>query len=241
MGFEALATTSAGAAFSAGLPDDLIGLTVDDVLTNIEAIVKATELPVSADFQAGYADNLDDLAVNIRRCVQTGVAGLSIEDARADPESPLYPLAEAVERVSLTREVVDSSGCDVVLTGRAECFLYGIPDPLRESITRLQAFAEAGADVLYAPGLRSRDDIRTLVDALSPYPLNVVMGSNIGLSVNDLAELGVSRVSVGSALSRVAWAAFLKIARELAGKGTFTGLDDAASFAELNELFARKR
>jgi 2-methylisocitrate lyase-like PEP mutase family enzyme len=218
----------------------MTALGVDDVLANVKTIVDATDLPVNADFQAGYAEDADELAVNIRRCVQTGVAGLSIEDARANPDDPLYSLPEAIERVRIARTVIAASNPDVLLTGRAECFLYGHPDPLREAITRLQAFAEAGADVLYAPGVQSRDDIGALVDALRPYPLNVVMGSNTDLTVGDLADLGVRRVSVGSALTRVAWGAFLKAARELAETGSFAGLDSAASFEELNHLFARK-
>lgn len=240
MGFAALATTSAGAAFSAGLPDDMTALGVDDVLANVATIVTATDLPVNADFQAGYADDVDTLAVNIQRCVQTGVAGLSIEDARSNTDDPIYPLPDAVERVRLARTVIDASNPDVVLTGRAECFLYGHPNPLREAITRLQAFAEAGADVLYAPGVQSRDDIGALVDALRPYPVNVLMGANTGLTVGDLADLGVRRVSVGSALTRVSWGAFLHAARELAVTGSFAGLDSAASFDELNHMFARK-
>jgi 2-methylisocitrate lyase-like PEP mutase family enzyme len=236
MGFRALATTSAGAAFARGLPDDLTAVGVDDVLANVAAIVDATPLPVNADFQSGYAEDLEGLATNVRRCVETGVAGLSIEDVHAHGEDPAYALAVATERVRVARAAIDASNPDVLLTGRAECFLYGHPDPLREAITRLQAFADAGADVLYAPGVRSRTDIAALVDALRPHPVNVLMGSDTGLRVRDLAELGVS---LGSALTRVAWGAFLRAARDVADTGSFTSLGSAASFDELNQLFTR--
>lgn len=237
MGFPALATTSAGVSFARGLPDSPTALGVDAVLGNIAEIVDAVDLPVNADFQAGYADDLEGLAVNVARCVAAGVAGLSIEDATASSDAPLYPLAEAVERVRAARSAIDESGADVLLTARAECFLLGHPEPLREAIRRLQAFAEAGAEVVYAPGVRTREDIASLVDALNPYPLNVLMASDTGLTVNDLAELGVRRISVGSALSRVAWGAFLSAARQLAEAGSFAGLAGAASFGELNGLF----
>ena len=237
MGFAALATTSAGFAFAAGRPDTPTALGVDAVLGNIAEIVDAVELPVNADFQAGYAEDPEALAANVARCVTTGVAGLSIEDATGRSERPLYSLAEAVERVRVARSAIDESGTDVLLTARAECFLYDHPDALREAITRLQAFAGAGADVLYAPGLRKREDIASLVDALHPYPVNVLMASDIGLTVSDLAELGVRRISIGSALSRVAWGAFLSAARRISDAGRFDGLAAAASFGELNRLF----
>lgn len=238
IGFPALATTSAGACFAQGLPDTPSALGVEGALRNISEIVDAVELPVNADFQAGYARDLDGLAANVRRCVATGVAGLSIEDTRGGAEDPLYSLPEAVERIRVAVSAID--GADVLLTGRAECFLHDRADPLREAITRLQAFSEAGADVLYAPGVRTRSDIAALVDALAPSPVNVLMSSDTGLSVNDLAELGVRRVSVGSALTRVAWGAFLSAAREIVGEGSFAGLAGAASFDELNGLFAQR-
>jgi 2-methylisocitrate lyase-like PEP mutase family enzyme len=237
MGFPALATTSAGASFARGLPDSVTALGVDAVLDNIAEIVGAVDLPVNADFQAGYSDDLEGLAVNVGRCVGTGVAGLSIEDTSGVADDPLFPMPVAVQRIRAARAAIDESGADVLLTARAECFLYGHPDPLREAITRLQAFAEAGADVLYAPGVRGRDDIATLVNELRPYPVNVLMGSDTGLRVNDLAELGVRRISLGSALSRVAWGAFLSAAREVAVAGSFGELAAAASFDELNTMF----
>lgn len=237
MGFPALATTSAGFAFAEGRPDTPTALGVDAVLGNIAQIVDAVDLPVNADFQAGYSDDLEGLAVNVARCVATGVAGLSIEDASGRTEDPLFSLPEAMERVRVARSAIDASGAEVLLTARAECFLYDHPDALREAITRLQAFADAGADVLYAPGLRTREDIASLVDALRPCPVNVLMGPDTGLTVSDLAELGVRRVSVGSALSRVAWGAFLSAARQIADTGSFDGLAPAANFGELNQLF----
>lgn len=235
MGFPALATTSAGAAFARGVPDTPTALGVDAALENIAEIVGAVDLPVNADFQAGYASDLDGLAVNVRRCVASGVAGLSIEDARGGAQEPLYPLPEAVERIRAAHAAID--GADVLLTARAECFLYGHPDPLREAITRLQAYAEAGADVVYAPGVRTREDIAAIVDAVNPVPVNVLMGADTGLTVADLAELGVRRISVGSALTRVAWGAFLAAAREIADNGSFAGLRTAADFGVLNRLF----
>jgi 2-methylisocitrate lyase-like PEP mutase family enzyme len=237
MGFPALATTSAGFAFAGGRPDTPTALDVDAVLRNIAEIVDAVDLPVNADFQAGYADDLEGLAENVKRRAATGVAGLSIEDARASTEEPLFSLPEAAERVRVARSAIDESDADVLLTARAECFLTGHPDPLTEAITRLQAFADAGADVLYAPGLRSREDIAALVGAVRPYPVNVLMGSDIGLTVSDLAALGVRRISVGSALSRVAWGAFLSAAQQIADEGRFAGLAQAARFDELNALF----
>jgi 2-methylisocitrate lyase-like PEP mutase family enzyme len=239
MGFPALATTSAGVAFSRGVPDAPDTLGIEAVLGNITEIVDAVDLPVNADFQAGYAQDPAGLAENVARCVATGVAGLSIEDAVGDGANPLLTLPDAVERISVARSAIDKSGADVLLTARAECFLYDQPDPLREAVKRLQAFAEAGADVLYAPGVRSREDIAALVDAAWPLPLNVLMSSDTGLTVRDLAELGVRRISVGSALSRVAWGGFLSAARQIADAGSFAGLAGAASFGELNGLFTK--
>jgi 2-methylisocitrate lyase-like PEP mutase family enzyme len=237
IGFPALATTSAGFAFSSGLPDTPDALSIGTVLGNIAEIVDAVDVPVNADFQAGYADDFQALAANVARCVDTGVAGLSVEDAIGNGANPLLPLPEAVERIRVARSAIDESGADVLLTARAECFLYDHPDPLAEAITRLRAFAEAGADVLYAPGVRARADIAALVDAVRPLPLNVLMSSDTGLTVSDLADLGVRRISVGSALSRVAWGGFLSAARQIADAGRFDGLAAAAPFGELNALF----
>ena len=237
IGFKALATTSAGLSFARGLPDALDVLGVDEVIEHVAAIVAATELPVNADFQSGYSADAEGVAENVRRCVEAGVAGLSIEDATG--ADALFGVREAVERVAAARSAIDRAGAEVLLTARAECFLVGQPDPLGESVRRLEAYAAAGADVLFAPGVRDAGGIRTIVDAVRPKPVNVLMSANGGLGVADLEELGVRRVSVGSALARVAWGAFLRASREIAGRGSFAGLEGAASFAELNELFAR--
>lgn len=237
LGFPAIGTSSAGLCYAMGRPDSLTALSVEDAIGHIAAVVGAVALPVSADFEAGYAVDRDVLAVNVTRCVQTGVAGLSIEDATGDAVQPLYPLAEAVARVQVARAAIDQAGPGVVLTARAESYLCGHPDPLTDAITRLRAYADAGADVLFAPGIKSPEDIATLVAAVDPYPVNVVMSSDTGMTVADLARLGVRRISVGSALSRVAWGAFLRAARALLGEGSFTGLTGAASFDELDALF----
>jgi 2-methylisocitrate lyase-like PEP mutase family enzyme len=173
-------------------------------------------------------------------CIAAGIAGLSIEDATGERTKPLYDIDRAVERIRGARQAVDASGLPVVLTARAECWLVGHPDPLRESIARLVAYAEAGADCLYAPGVRAREDIAALVKAVAPKPLNVLVGAP-GLSVRDLADLGVRRVSVGSALARTAWGAFMRAAREIAGRGTFEAFAGAVPFAEINEFFRGPR
>lgn len=238
LGFKAVATTSAGFAFSRGLPDSATALPRAMVLGHIAEIVSAAaELPVNADFQSGYAADPEGIADSVRRCIETGVAGLSIEDATGDPQGPLYELAEAVDRLRAARAAIDASGTGVLLTARAECYLVGHPDPLRESIRRLQAYSEAGADVLFAPGPREREDIRAIVASAGRKPVNVLMSANTGLRVRDLAELGVRRVSVGSALARAAWAGFIRAAQPLAGEGSFTGFDGVTAFAELNSLF----
>ncbi len=237
LGFRALATTSAGFAFTRGLPDSASALSRDLVLHHIAEIVSATELPVNADFQAGYAASSEGVAESVRLCIQAGVAGLSIEDSTGDADGPLYEVSHAVERLRAARAAIDSSCSGVLLTARAECFLVDHPDPLRESIRRLQAYAEAGADVLYAPGPTRREDIRAIVSAAGPKPVNVLISSSTGLRVSDLAELGVRRISVGSALARAAWSGFLRAASEIAKEGSFAGLEGAVPFAELNSVF----
>ncbi len=233
LGFKALATTSAGFAFSHGLADTAVPR--DLVLAHIAEIVEATELPVNADFEGGYARDPEGVAESVRLCVATGVAGLSIEDSTGDPSQPLYELPASAERIQAARAAIGNSG--VLLIGRAECFLTGHPDPAREAIRRLQAYAEAGADVLYAPGVRQRADIQAIVQAVSPKPVNVLVGANTGLRVSDLAELGVRRISVGSSLARAAWGGFIRAAKEIAEQGTFTAFDQATPFAELNGFF----
>jgi 2-methylisocitrate lyase-like PEP mutase family enzyme len=235
LGFQALATTSAGFTFSRGLPDG--GAALDAVLSHIAEIVDATDLPVNADFESGYARDPEGVAENVRRSVETGVAGLSIEDSTGDRANPLYDVATAVERMRAARAAVDASNTGVLLIGRAECFLTGHAEPLKESIRRLEAYAAAGADVLYAPGVRERADIQAIVSAVSPKPVNVLMGANTGLRVADLAELGVRRISVGSSLARAAWGGFIHAAKLIAEEGSFAGFDGIPPYAELNGFF----
>lgn len=235
LGFPALATTSAGFAFSLGLPDT--GVPRDAVLDHIRAIVNATTLPVNADFEAGFGADPEHVAESVRLCAETGVAGLSIEDATGEAAAPLFDIGMAVERMSAARAALDAAAPDILLTGRAECFLVGHPDPLNEAIRRLTAYAQAGADVLYAPGLKTRDDIRAVVEAVAPKPVNVLMSAPTGLAAADLAELGVRRISVGSALARVAWGAAMRTAEQMAAVGSFAGLAGAVPFATINGLF----
>jgi len=199
--------------------------------------VAAADLPVNADFQAGYSPSPEGVAENVRLCVATGVAGLSIEDSTGDANTPLYELSLAVERIRAARAVIDASGAGVLLTGRAECHLVGQPEPLRESIRRLQAYAEAGADVLFAPGPREPDAIRAIVVAVAPKPVNVLISSNTNMRVSELAELGVRRISVGSALARAAWTGFIRAARAMAEGGSFAGFEGAVPFGELESFF----
>lgn len=240
LGFQALATTSGGFAFSRGLPDAAWAVTRDDMLLHIADIVRATDLPVNADFESGYANDPEQVAENVLACVNTGVAGLSIEDNTGQSAAPLYQLPVAVERIRAARAAIDISGSSVLLTARAECYLVNHPDPFRESLRRLQAYAAAGADVLYAPGVTDREEIQAIVSAVAPKPVNILMGSNTGLRISDLAALGVRRVSVGSALARIAWAGFIGAATELAEHGTFGGFDRITPFGELNAFFKKK-
>jgi 2-methylisocitrate lyase-like PEP mutase family enzyme len=237
LGFKALATTSSGFAFSRGLPDDDSAVPRELMLAHIAEIVASVGLPVNADFKSGYAQEPDGVAESVRLCVETGVAGLSIEDSTGDRSRPLFELAAAVDRIKAARAAIDASGAGVLLTGRAECYLTGHSEPLRESIRRLQAYAQAGADVLYAPGPRTREDIAAIVTAVSPRPVNVLVMGDTGFRVQDLADLGVRRISVGSALARTAWTGFIQTARGIADEGSFSGLDRLVSVGELNELF----
>ena len=239
LGFKALATTSSGFSFGRALPDTDGAVGRDMALAHIAEIVSATDLPVNADFESGYADTPQGVAESVHLCCATGVAGLSIEDARAEREESLYDLDEAVARLRAAREAVDRHEGGVVLTARAECFLVGHPDPLAESIRRLRAYADAGADVLYAPGLRSPDEIRAVVEAVAPKPVNLLMSQNTGLTVTDVAALGVRRISVGSSLARAAWTGFIRAAHAIAEEGSFRGFDGSVPFAELNGFFRR--
>ena len=234
LGFKALATTSSGSAWSRAHADN--AMDVDAVLAHCRTIVAATDLPVNADFEDGHARDLKELADNVRRCVDTGVAGLSIEDSTGDAARPLYELDEAVARMRAARAAIDASGQDVMLIGRAECFLVGHPDPLNESLKRLQAYAEAGADCLYAPGLRTSEQIEAVVRAVAPKPVNVLVGYAAPFTQADLAKLGVRRISVGGALAGAAWGGFLRAARGLA-EGRFDGFADNATHAEINGFF----
>jgi 2-methylisocitrate lyase-like PEP mutase family enzyme len=240
IGFKALATTSSGFAFSRGLSDGEGGVSRDTALKHIAEIVNATDLPVNADFQAGYADDPASVAESVRLCVETGVAGLSIEDATGARDKPLYDLPLAVERIKAVRASIVASGADVLLTARAECFLVGHPDPLRESLKRLQAYAAAGADVLYAPGLTEVGQIEAIVKAVSPKPVNVLMGADTGLRVSDMAAMGVRRISTGSSLSRAAWTGFIRAAKLIADEGSFAGLEGSISGGELNAFFKKR-
>lgn len=233
LGFQALATTSAGFAFSRGLADNAVPRAM--MIEHIAEIVEATDLPVNADLESGYARDLEGVAEGVRLCVATGAAGLSIEDSTGDRAKPLYELGEAVERIQAAREAIADSG--VLLIGRAECFLVGHSSPLQEAIRRLEAYAAAGADVLYAPGVRERADIQAIIAAVRPKPVNVLMSGNTGLGVADLAKMGVRRISVGSSLARAAWGGFIRAAKLIAEEGSFAGFDGAPSFAELNGFF----
>ena len=239
LGFRALATTSAGFAFSQGLPDsgEDAGLSRDRNLAYIADVAAAVDLPVSADFMSGYGKEPEDVAESVAVCVGTGVAGLSIEDSTGDPSSPLYDLPIAVERIRAARQAIDQSGADVLLTARAECYHVGQADPFRESIRRLQAYAEAGADVLFAPGPHDAAEIKSLVEAVRPKPFNLLVVRDVGLSVGDVAELGVRRISVGGALALAAWTGFMGAAQALKSQGSFAGLAKLVPYADINGLF----
>ncbi|HKB66583.1 MAG TPA: isocitrate lyase/phosphoenolpyruvate mutase family protein [Pyrinomonadaceae bacterium] len=241
LGFNALATTSAGFAFSRGQPDSVLAVPRDAVLDHCREIVGATSLPVNADFQNGYADEPEGVAANVERCIATGVAGLSIEDASGNSAMPLYDFALAVERIKAARTAIDASKIPVVLTARCEAWLVGASDPLRVALDRLVAFAEAGADCLYAPGVSRPQEIGEIVKAVSPRAVNVLVSKfNCDLTVPQLAELGVRRISVGSALANVAWGAFMNAARNIKDTGAFGDLAGAAAFNEINDLFSRR-
>jgi len=242
LGFKALATTSAGFAFSKGLPDGPQFVPCEMMLGHFAEMAAATSLPVNADFQNGYADKPDAVAANVKWCIETGVAGLSIEDNSGRSEEPLYELGLAVDRIKAARAAIDASGLGVVLTARCEAWLVDHPNPLRTSLDRLLAFAEAGADCLYAPGVSRVDEISQLVRAIAPRPVNVLISTNnCQLTVNQLADLGVRRISVGGALARTAWTGFIKSAREIREQGSFASFAEATPFGELHGLFLNQR
>lgn len=236
LGFQALATTSAGFAWSHARADN--GITRDMALAHLHEMVAAVDVPINADFENGFAPDAAGVAENVRLAVATGVAGLSIEDSTGDAARPLFTLDEAVERLRAARSAIDRAGGGVMLVGRAECFLVGRPD-LAETLARLQAYANAGADCLYAPGVTTREQIVALVEAVAPKPLNLLVGSASELTVADIAALGVRRISVGGALARSAWGGFMRSARVLAEQGRFDGFADAASGKDLNALFSK--
>lgn len=234
LGFRALATTSSGLAWSSGCADN--HLSRNTVLKHLEQMVTATDLPLNADFENGFGEDAAAVAESVKLAVATGVAGLSIEDSTANPNEPLFPLEIAVERLNAARQAIDESGSDTMLVARAENFFVGVPD-MDDTLARLKAYAAAGADCLYAPGIKTREQIVAVVSAVAPKPVNVLVGSNSEFTMADLAELGVRRVSVGGALARAAWGSFMRASQALAD-GRFDGFADAASGSELNALFS---
>ena len=237
--FKALATTSAGFAFSRGLEDGAVPR--DEMLSHIHEIATATSLPVNADFLNGFAHEPDKVAENVKLCVATGVAGLSIEDNTGGHPGSLYEKRHAIERVQAARGAIDQSGASVVLTGRCEAWLVGEPDSLGVVLDRLVAYAEAGADCLYAPGVTAPEEIAAIVKAVAPKPVNIlVAGFNHELSLSRLADLGVRRISVGSAFATVAWAAFIRAAQGIAASGNFYALADTAPSAEIIAGFEKR-
>jgi 2-methylisocitrate lyase-like PEP mutase family enzyme len=235
LGFKALASTSAGFAFTLGLSDGAV--TREMMLAHLRELAAATDVPINADFENGYADAPDAVAESVRLCVATGVAGLSIEDATSDPAIPLYDFDLALARVRAARAAIDQAGGDVVFTARSEGFIRGRPD-LAETVRRLKAFADAGADCLYAPGIKTREEIAAVVKAVAPKPVNFLMATATDLTVADLAGLGVRRISLGGTLARAAWTALRGALREIADEGKFTRLAGNVSNAELNAFFS---
>jgi methylisocitrate lyase len=233
LGFPALATTSSGFAWSLGKSDNHVALA--EVLAHLRAVAQAVKVPVNADFEGGFAIEPAAVAANVAAATATGIAGLSIEDSTGDDAKPLFDFALAVERIRAARRAIDESKTGVLLTGRSEGFIAGLPD-LAETIRRLTAYAEAGADCLYAPGIRKKEDIAAVVKAVAPKPVNLLVGSDF-ISVAEAAELGVRRISVGGALARAAWTGFLQAAKEIATQGTFTHLARAVRSSELEGPF----
>jgi 2-methylisocitrate lyase-like PEP mutase family enzyme len=233
LGFPALATTSAGFAWSLGRPDNHV--LVAEAVEHCRTVAAAVDVPINADFEGGFAVDPETVGAHVALAVRSGIAGLSIEDSTQDPSSPLFEFRLAIDRIRAARHAIDESGVPIVLTGRSEGFIAGRPD-LDETIRRLTAYAEAGADCLFAPGLRDKDQIAAVVRAVAPKPVNVVVGGDF-TTVGQLAELGVRRISVGGGLARTAWTACLEAAQEIAAHGTFTALGRAKSGAEINALF----
>jgi methylisocitrate lyase len=233
LGFPALATTSSGFAWSTGRRDGHVPM--EQAIAHFTAVASSVEVPVNADFHGGFAVAPEEVAANVALAVQTGIAGLSIEDSTGDASDPLFDFKLSVERVRAARRAIDQSGTQVLLTGRSEGFIVGRPD-LRETMRRLTAYAEAGAECLYAPGIHDMAEITAVVRAVAPRPVNVLVGSGF-TTVQALADAGVRRISVGGALARAAWGGFLEAAREIADRGTFSALGRAIPFAEIEALF----
>src|SRR5262245_53414039 len=236
LGFRALATTSSGFAWTLGRPDTHVSL--DEALAHFRAVAGGVDVPVNGDFEKGFASEPDGVAANVARATETGIAGISIEDSTGDASRPLFDFTLAVERVAAARRAIDESGTGILLTGRSEGFIAGLPD-LDQTIRRLTAYAEAGAECLYAPGIRSKQEIAAVVAAVAPKPVNVLVGSDF-TTVAELAAAGVRRISVGGSLARTAWGGFLEAAREIAEKGTFTRLNRAIPFAEIDRAFLKE-
>lgn len=237
LGFKAVATTSAGFAWSKARPDN--GVTRDMVVAHLHEMVEATDIPVNADFESGFAADAQGVAESVRLAVEAGVAGLSIEDSTGDTARPLFELDVAVERIRAARSAIDQAGGDTLLVGRAECFLVGRTD-LDETIARLKAYSHAGADCLYAPGIRTKEQIAAVIEAVAPKPVNMLIGWPSEMTVDEVAALGVRRISVGGALARCAWGGFMRAAKLLADQGSFEGFKEAAPGADLNSLFATR-
>jgi 2-methylisocitrate lyase-like PEP mutase family enzyme len=236
LGFPALATTSSGFAWSLGRPDN--NVTVDEALAHLRTMTAGVDVPLNADFEGGFAVQPDDVAENVAAAMTTGIAGLSIEDSTGDAANPLFDFQLAVDRIRAARRAIDASGTGVLLTGRSEGFVVGRPD-LQETIRRLTAYADAGADCLFAPGLTSKGEISAIVEAVAPKPVNILVASDF-TTVVELADAGVRRISVGGALARTAWGAFLFAAQEIREQGAFTRLSAAVPFASMDGLFARQ-
>jgi 2-methylisocitrate lyase-like PEP mutase family enzyme len=238
LGFKALATTSSGYAHAQGYADG--GQSCDEVLAHFGEIAAATDVPLNADFEGGFADDPERMAENVTRCIATGVAGLSIEDSTGDPARPLYDFDVALARVKAARAAIDKAGGDVVFTARTEGFIRGRPD-MDETIRRLKAFADAGADCLYSPGIKTREQIEATVKAVAPKPINFLNSGAFGFTVKDLAEMGVRRISVGGTLARVAMHAFIKAATEIAKEGKFDSFAGVITNPDLNKFFSDDR
>jgi 2-methylisocitrate lyase-like PEP mutase family enzyme len=236
LGFKALATTSSGFAWSHGHADG--GMSRDRVLDHLTDLVEATDLPINADFEHGFAPDAAGVAESVRLAVESGVAGLSIEDSTGEESQPLFEIDTAVDRIRAARKAIDKAGGDALLVGRAECFLHGRPD-IEHTVQRLKAYANAGADCLYAPGIRTPDHIRAVVAGVAPKPVNLLMGWAGDLTVQQIAALGVRRISVGGALARAAWGGFRRAAKLIIEEGKFDGFAGGASGKELDEFFGR--